>query len=190
MKILVIDDSRNNLDAAKAQLSAEHEVTTAETYDEGQSLLGGSYKRGVSPSNTHAYDMVLVDLLMPASYQQQGPDGEQFVGQEMPVGIFLGLLAAKNGAKYVGVLTDSDHHSHPASACFDSFNIKGGESWPDPFTVAGARFVLSNDRNSIKVFRRDDLAKELAFEEYRDKNDPNHVRAKDWRMLVKRLLKP
>ncbi len=187
MKILVIDDNIIHLNAALAQLSAEHDVTTAQTYDEAQSKLGGSRINGVSPRSTHLYEMVLVDLLMPASSQQCGAMSPH-AGKEMPVGIFLGLLAAKNGAKFVGLLTDSDHHSHPASACFDSFNVNGGETCPDRFTVAGAQFVLSNDRNAIKMFHKDDLSKELEFGKNHQLNDPDHVCTKDWRMLLERLL--
>lgn len=184
MKILVIDDNALHLEAAKAQLK-DHDVTVAQTYDDGQTQLGFTHIYGQA-THCHTFEVVLVDLLMPASAQMCSRSSH--VGKELPVGIFLGLLAAKNGAKYVGVFTDSDHHSHPASACFDALNALGGEAWPDVFVVAGAKMVLSNNRGGIKHFDRSDLANELAFDDWYQKNEPNHVRTKDWRVLLERLL--
>lgn len=170
MKVLVIDDSATNQEAARAQLR-DHETTVVGTYDEGQRLV----------QKRHDFDAVLVDLLLPASRQQQGGDGARFVGQEMPVGIFLALLAAKNGARYVAVFTDSDHHSHPASACFDAFNKHENE--PTPFTVEGARVFLSNTGNWVNHFQPENLAAEMSFEERSSGENPS-VRAKNWRKLL------
>lgn len=175
MKILVIDDNVIHQDAAKAQLK-DHETTVVGTYDAGQELL----------KVQHEFDAVLVDLLMPASRQQQGGAGMRFMGQEMPVGIFLALLAAKNGAKYVAVLTDVDHHSHPASACFDAFN-REGENHPTPFTIEGAKVLLSNTRNWLKACYCEDLSKFMDWKDYfKDKEKAKQitVRAKDWRTLL------
>ena len=130
-----------------------------------------------------AFDVVLSDLLVPASRQAQGPDGTQFVGKEMPVGIFIGLVAAvRAGVKYVAVFTDSDHHSHPASACFDVFNHKGGESAPTAFTVEDSKVLLSNTRNWVRQFDPQDLSKALEYEEYSKRSDT--VRAKNWAALL------
>lgn len=167
MKILVIDDNKDNREAAMAQLG-DHETTVVGSYDDGQELV----------QEKHEFEAVLVDLLMPASGQSIGRN-EHLVGQEMPVGIFLALLAAKNGAKYVAVFTDSDHHSHPASACFDAFNER--EYYPTPFMVEGAKVILSNARSWVSHFRPEDLAKAMSYEE--TKNNPS-VRAKNWRMLL------
>jgi len=129
------------------------------------------------------FDVVLSDLLVPASRQSQGSDGTQFVGKEMPVGIFIGLVAAVRArAKYVAVFTDSDHHSHPASACFDVFNHEGGESAPTAFTVDGSKVLLSNTRNWVEQFDPKDLSKALGYEEYRERSDT--VRAKNWAALL------
>lgn len=84
LNILVFDDSEANREAAKAQLKG-HRLTVVETYQAAQELL---------VSGDVFFDVVLSDLLVPASGQSQGPNGQSFVGQEMPVGIFIGLLAA------------------------------------------------------------------------------------------------
>lgn len=134
------------------------------------------------------FDVVLSDLLVPASRQAQGPDGLALVGKEMPVGIFIGLLAAVRArAKYVAIFTDSDHHSHPASACFDAFNRDGGgESSPTAFTVEGSKVLLSNTRNWVEKFDPQDLSKVLKYEEYSKRSDT--VRAKNWAALLDYLV--
>lgn len=174
MKILIIDDNSNHRAAAEAQLK-DHDVTVVGTYDDGQELL----------KKEHDFEVVLVDLLMPASKQSLGRN-LHLAGEEMPVGIFLAILAAKNGAKYVGVLTDMDHHSHPASACFDAFSKM--ESYPQSFKIEDATVVLSNNRNWVKHFYKDDLSKEMPFKEWYDKEDAGDVEAKDWRSFFDYLL--
>lgn len=175
MRILVIDDNETHRAAAQAQL-AEHELTVVGTYDEGQErILSGGF------------EAVLVDLLMPASGQQQG-DGAKYVGQEMPVGIFLALLAAQRGARYVAVFTDSDHHSHPASACFDAINSPYplSEMKPAILTVEGARLALCNNRNWLWKFDPSDLSRRMSFEEYYVQKQPS-VHAKDWGAVYRYL---
>ena len=138
MRILVIDDSPVHQQSARQTLGG-HDLTIVGSYDEGQKLVGKG----------HRFPTTLLDLLMPASRQKLGNAaqkrfmGQGFVCQEMPVGIFLALLAAKNGARYVAVFTDSNHHEHPASACFDAFNPEDACS-PDVFMVEDARVVLCN----------------------------------------------
>ncbi len=68
------------------------------------------------------FDIVLTDLLVPASRQAQGDAGRKFVGQEMPLGTTIALLAICAGVKKVAVVTDMNHHHHPASAAFDCFH--------------------------------------------------------------------
>lgn len=130
-----------------------------------------------------SFDAVLTDLLVPASRQAQGLNGMQFVGKEMPVGIFIGLVAAVRArAKYVAVFTDSDHHSHPASACFDVFNHKGGESEPTAFMVEGSKVLLSNARSWVNKYDPQNLSRALEYEEYSKRSDT--VRAKNWAALL------
>lgn len=127
MRILIIDDKWENLDAAKQTLVG-HEVTICSDYDGALEHLRESFadKSGKPCSGWEDdakkqpyWDAVLCDLLMPAGKDAQGTRGLKFVGQEMPVGWSLALVAAKRGAKYVAVASDLDHHSHPASAMLD-----------------------------------------------------------------------
>lgn len=201
MRILVIDDNDANLAAAKAQLGIKHSVTVANSYEEGQQLL---WKK-------HQFDVVLVDLLMPGKLGACRRSEESY-GKEMPIGIFLALLAAKHGAQYVGVLTDSDHHAHPASACFDAFNAVNAvnpekwssdgplpkESAPIPFLVEGAKVSLCNNRNWIRFFDSKDLSKPMDWKKYyalpgecsETVVKPGTVRAKHWQAFLDYLLDP
>lgn len=124
------------------------------------------------------FDVVLSDLLVPASGRAQG--SMELVGKEMPVGIFIGLLAAVRGrARYIAVLTDSNHHAHPASACLDVF---AGENAPMFFMVEGSKVLLSNNGKWVGQFDPNDLVKKLEYAEYSKRSDT--VRAKNWAALL------
>jgi len=91
-----------------------------------------------------SFDAVLSDLLMPASRMTMGPDGLKYVGQEMPVGFALTLKAVLAGAKHVAVVTDTNHHNHPASAMLDAFSSRcphehDSEGRPTRFVINGAK---------------------------------------------------
>ncbi len=210
MRILVIDDSQVNRDAAIAQL-AGHDVEVAATYDQGVAHFKVEYddanverllaERGVVKNEAVSYDFdyeaaknaaqqesivpcgfdaVLVDLLMPASRHTQGPKGMPFVGQEMPIGIFLVLLAAKSGAKHVALMTDTDHHSHPASACLDPFAY-------GPINIEGATVLLCNHPRWVKHYEPDNLTQEMEYEDWGTNQKPSVV-AKDWLSLLNSLM--
>lgn len=89
------------------------------------------------------WDAVLCDLLMPASSERMGKEGMKYVGLEMPLGIALALLAAKNGAKYVAVVTATNHHHHPASAMLDRLGSAYWENECKPnFVINGAQAMF------------------------------------------------
>lgn len=115
MRILVIDDTKKHLDAA-LQTLVGHDVTIFNNYDKAVELLEEDYD---GETQLPYWDAVLCDLLMPAGKDCQGRNGLQYVGQEMPVDWSLAIVAATRGARYVAVVTDLDHHSHPASAMID-----------------------------------------------------------------------
>lgn len=135
MKILVIDDKQENLELAKQQLK-DHEVTTVSSYDEAFTLVCCLDASAWPPKdNKPDFDAVLTDLLMPAGKTNQGEKGMKYVGQEMPLGIFLALQAINSGVKLVGLLTDTNHHAHPASAALDHLKF---------LVVNGSKLVLDN----------------------------------------------
>jgi CheY-like chemotaxis protein len=187
LKVLVFDDNEINRAVAEAQLGKEYDLTVVGTYDEAQDLL-----------SKETFDVVLTDLLVPPSMQMLGTDEleREFSGQEMPVGIFIGLWATvQSRAKYVAVFTDSDHHSHPASACFDAFNRVNRENWregvrestPRPFLVEESKVILSNARSWVEKFLPEDLSSPLDMEDERW-YDENVIRAKNWRAVLEYLV--
>jgi hypothetical protein len=105
------------------------------------------------------FDVVLTDLLVPASRQAQGGEGTKFVGQEMPLGSIIALLALVNGVKKVAVVTDMNHHSHPASAAFDCF---GGTSKSE------ANIICTNRVGRVMI---DEATGQMVSEEFLDSDD-------------------
>lgn len=158
MKILVIDDAQVHIDAAKQTLVG-HDVTYCATHEGAVELLyrqhdkkrkeallqehrakgtpfNEYYDKVLAETQLPYWDVVLTDLLMPAGSMSQGGVGLQYVGQEMAVGWALALQASQNGAQYVAVVTDTNHHHHPASAMLDYIRRL--------FTIDGARVLMTN----------------------------------------------
>lgn len=157
MKILVIDDSQIHLQAARQTLVG-HELTLCATHDKALEHLlpkrdeeklnallakcpetaperAPAVEKAYADSLLPYWDAVLCDLLMPAGNNAQGREGYQYVGQEMPVGWALALRAAKAGAKFVAVVTDMNHHDHPASAMLDGLGT---------LRLDGAKALMTN----------------------------------------------
>lgn len=171
MKILVIDDSKLHREAAQAQFP-DDDLTVVGDYLEGQALL----------KNEHAFEAVLVDLLMP-------PPSTEW-DEEMPIGIFLVLLAAKNGARYVALFTDKNHHEHPGSACLDAFNACEGS--PTPFQLGATKMLLTNNTSHwIGSFREGHLSAAMEhMEAYRAEQSDREriVKAKRWDEVLRYLM--
>lgn len=137
------------------------------------------------------WDVVLTDLLMPAGSMAQGDEGQKFVGQEMAIGWALALRAARTGAKYVAVVTDTNHHHHPASAMLDAFNRHF-------FTIDGARVLMTNYVNLVGIAGTDSLCGECGGTGKRGQYSchrcdiPGRVfakKGKDWGSILEQLLK-
>lgn len=91
------------------------------------------------------FDAVLTDLLVPASRQAMGPDGYEFIGKEMPLGTVIALLALTVGITKVAVVTDMNHHNHPASATLDCFAQNGTGKLP------GVNIICTNHVEMIEI---------------------------------------
>lgn len=167
LKVLVVDDSATHREAAKAQLM-DCDLMVVASYDEAFKLLGGE-----EGWDRHDFDVVLTDLLMPASKKKMGPEGMELAGQQMPVGIFLVLMAAKNGARYVGLLSDMDHHGHPASAAIDPF--LGGS-----LKIESAKVQFNNQ--CADYFLPDLITEDPGWKH------PDKVWTKNWREALDKLL--
>lgn len=136
------------------------------------------------------FDVVLTDLLMPPSRQAQGPEGVLLLGQEMPLGTIIALLALTVGIKNVAVATDANHHKHPASAAFDCFGSRN--------TPPGIKVLCTNHVNTIPL---DEKTWEPVGHEFLD-SDAGQVKypkvdwnqyagianGKDWGLVLQQLL--
>lgn len=186
MKILVVDDNQINLNAAAAQL-AGHDLILVDDYEKAQYLINGS---PWSKTEKESFDAVLVDLLMPATGLGSVSDDNPLVGREMPVGVFLALLAIKNNVKYVAVFTDSNHHDHPASTCFDAIN--NYSSSPRPITIGKSYLAMCNYTNWIGLFSKENLKIGISYEEQNrmtvEEKQEKLVSAKNWFKLLDHLI--
>ncbi len=145
MKILVIDDNTRNLEAAVEQFP-DVDITTVDSVELAVELLAGK-KSVFSPREPKTrYDVVLIDLNMPASFLSVGvsPAGKKKEGELSPVGMFLVFLAARNGAKKIVMLTDSGHHNDPSSAMIDLVSSEDLKKIKT-FSLDGATVVLTNN---------------------------------------------
>ena len=98
MKILVIDDSRGNLESAKLTL-ANHELTLCQTVIEAYKQL-----------KDNTFDAVLTDLHMPlGEFNGLMTPGSHKSDGTLPVGLVFAIKAANKGIPAV-ICTDSDHH--------------------------------------------------------------------------------
>jgi CheY-like chemotaxis protein len=134
LRVLVVDDSRAHLAAAVEQLSADHEVTTTDSYEEALEKI-----------RAETYDAVLSDLMMPAEPHALGTEGLKHLGHPVAIGFVVALCAARAGVQMVAVITDANHHNHPMSAALD---FLGPANWhhggTPPFQVNGARVIVAH----------------------------------------------
>ncbi len=218
MKVLVIDDTQVHLDAAIQLLGKEHDLTVCSSHDEAYQLLGTQYApnrkaleeqyerdgmkareayiKARDESELPYWDVVLTDLLMPAGSMSQGGAGRKYVGQEMAVGWSLALHAAKMGAKHVAVVTDMNHHHHPASAMLDAFD-------GHVFSIDGAQVLMTNSVQKVGIVGTEGPCAECNGAGKRNINGLTancwpckgsgtdfRSKGKDWLKILGRLLNP
>ena len=124
-RVLVIDDSERHCAAAREQLTANYNLTVVTNYSQALKAI------------QQPYDAVLTDLMLPASSETLGTEAiEKYVGQEMPLGFVIALLAAQAGCQRIAVVTDLNHHQHPMSAALDHLT--------KPFQINGAKVIFTN----------------------------------------------
>jgi len=136
------------------------------------------------------FDVVLTDLLMPPSLRAQGDKGMRFIGQEMPLGTTIALLALTVGIKNVAVATDADHHDHPASAAFDRFRSRNTPSGVKVLCTNHVNFILFDEETWEPVehaFLDTDEGKakypQVEWNQY-----TGIANGKDWGLILQQLL--
>ncbi|MFH1405266.1 MAG: hypothetical protein ABIH21_04190 [Patescibacteria group bacterium] len=109
-KLLVVDDNPVHRRSATEQFKATHNLMALDRYND---------VRKVIEKHSSEISLFLCDLLMPAESQTLGPEGQNFIGQEVAIGFALALFAISHDVQHVVVLTDTNHHNHPMSAVVD-----------------------------------------------------------------------
>ncbi|MEK9157622.1 MAG: hypothetical protein AAB638_00350 [Patescibacteria group bacterium] len=183
---LVVDRERVK-QAMKAQFGVESPWDLPE---EKREAYWDADRKATADATTYPdFDVVLTDLLVPASNNQQGREGYRFVGQEMPLGTVIAIRALAAGIKRVAIITDMNHHNHPASAAFD--HLKG-------FSIGDVRLMCDNDnvttRFDVRALKRvseDFLNSDEGKAKYTEMADGSHqgvVWAKDWARALEKLM--
>ena len=130
LNILICEDTAKHLEAAREQL-AEHNVFTASTLVEAMGFLGNKVFEDIDgyrdtlerkgrtvPVYMGGIDIVLSDMYMPGGNMPIYELGDQL----SPVGVMIALRAASLGVKFVGVMTDANHHSDAMTCGIDMIN--------------------------------------------------------------------
>ncbi|TAK04229.1 hypothetical protein EPO34_03730 [Patescibacteria group bacterium] len=112
MKILVIEDKEIHQNSARETLQG-HDVTIVGSYDEAVKAIREPY-----PSKPLEFDAVLTDMNLPMSKETLTPDVFK-ADEQVPYGLVLALMAAHRGAKFVAMVTDTNHHKGAMSAALD-----------------------------------------------------------------------
>ncbi|MBI2625543.1 hypothetical protein HYW68_00635 [Candidatus Parcubacteria bacterium] len=135
MKILVVEDNEQYAKAAAEELTAAgHEVkvmTIGTYYKEGPveaaTTSDGLMGKYVSKKDSETYyldpprsefDAALFDLFLPEENIYQTFD-QADPARQQPYGLILALRAAQCGVKYVGIISDANHHTDAFSAALD-----------------------------------------------------------------------
>lgn len=181
MKILIIEDKPLHiLCAEQFAKETDHEITILTTYHEAEEALCGNDKFGDKNRfgrypYEQKFDVLLTDLLLPASKAGQGDD--KYTGQEMPYGVALALLAMRTGVKKIGLLTDGNHHNHPFIWALDPLGGYDGK----PFMINDIKLLFaSNNFIHIENWKNTNI-------ESVPKGDPRSG-GKAWHLLFATLL--
>lgn len=148
MKVLLIEDSSVHVQAALNQLS-EHEITVFKSWKEFSNF--GDFNGYPSAEKLlkffQEYDMVLTDINIPGVLDNDCSE------PEAPIGLVIVLSAIQSGVKYIGALTDANHHCDAISKTFCIWNA------PEPFQVGFSKvkivegFVSRNEAESFIVIK-------------------------------------
>lgn len=147
MKILVIEDKQMHQDSARETLKG-HDVTIVGSYDQAiKALNRRDAKYNLLPLE---YEVVLTDMNMPMCKQALTNDVFNPV-EQVPYGFVLALMSAHRGAKYVAMVTDTNHHKGAMSAALDELSpsyyawhhdSKYVSDNPTVFNINGAKVVF------------------------------------------------
>ncbi len=171
MKILIVEDKQIHRDSAAKTLKG-HKLTIVDSFDAGIKAMpiGTDYEKldklaterfGPTPESRQArsdwyqnqkslipecqhqpeFDAVLVDMMMPMSRETLAP-GVYESDVQVPYGFVLALRACKVGAKYVAMVTDTNHHLGAMSAAIDYLGSAYYSGYEPLFDINGAKVLF------------------------------------------------
>lgn len=112
-KILVIDDNQSNLNSAKNQFKNKNV----------ELICCPLYSVAVDFIKTEKFDIVLTDLMLPG--EPEGISSTNLeIGEEVPYGLVLSILAKNYGVKNVAIMTNISHHSGPIAWAMDQLFVQ------------------------------------------------------------------
>ena len=140
MKILLIEDNQNHIDAAIAQLVG-HELTIRKSWKELMEFTPDShgYPEFISKPEIHievmkGFDMVLTDINIPGILDSDKSE------PEAPIGMAIILRTAEAGVKYIGAITDKGHHNDALTKAFDMWCYH-----QKPFQIGDSKIIIRDD---------------------------------------------
>lgn len=108
IKILVIDDKKENLELAVKQFEDKEVVLlTAPSFAIASDLI-----------KFHDFKMVLTDLMLPGESEGVSSTNAA-IGQDTPYGLVLAIMAKNKGVPHVAIVTDINHHASPIAWAMD-----------------------------------------------------------------------
>ena len=171
MKILVVEDKEMHRRAAEETLVG-HELTIVKSFDEAMALMrerideakmqqlmaeagfSGQIIPGrwddYSAARTKAeaasvipfpFEAVLTDMMMPMGMRETLFDAFN-PAEQVPYGFVIALKAALRGARFVAVVTDTNHHKGAMSAALDHFGGREFEHNHSNFVINGAKAIF------------------------------------------------
>lgn len=93
------------------------------------------------------FDAVLTDMMMPMSEGTSLMDELFDPKKQVPYGFIVALHAAAHGAKFVAVVTDTNHHHSAISAALDYIGrayFHGGSGEQQVFDICGAKTIFAH----------------------------------------------
>ncbi len=150
MKILLIDDTTENLIAGKKaieEIFADSTVDTCDNFTDAMKLI--------IPDS--GYDAVLTDLNMPVvectgwgSFLRGAFKSDEII----PYGFIIALRAALMGAKHVAIVTDGGHHSSAINAAIEYLGMGNGNSKMNHVKPHSALMVAEDETKSNFTINR------------------------------------
>lgn len=95
-------------------------------------------KKSVMP---FPFDAVLTDMMMPMSRKTLAPGIFEY-SEQVPYGFIIALRAALFGAKYIAMLTDTNHHQGAMSAVLDHLGNASYHSMTPNFEINGTKAIF------------------------------------------------